>query len=71
MGVVSAGDIVLEENHKTGQNKKWVLPNTYTSTITRAVDSGAIVIVVSFGPSVVFIVNFFPAPPERSYVLAD
>jgi len=26
MGVVSGGDIVLGENHKTGQNKKWVFP---------------------------------------------
>ena len=41
------------------------------STITKAVDSGAIVTDVSFGPSVVGKVNFFAAPPERSYVLVD
>jgi hypothetical protein len=41
------------------------------STITRAVASGAIVIDVSLGPSVVAMVNVFAAPPERSYVLVD
>jgi len=40
------------------------------STITKAVDSGAIVTIVSFGPSVVGKVNV-PAPPERSYVFVD
>jgi len=30
MRFVLGGDIILGENHKTGQNKKWVLPKTYS-----------------------------------------
>lgn len=41
------------------------------STMTSAVVSGAIVIDVSFGPSLVAIVSFFAALPERSWVLLD